>query len=1401
MCPASEADDLSVSLLNAFEFRNKALQLVKDVVEMEVNQAERQTDILRRNCVATKILSLFARSKGFQYLHLALGQFLENITKHKEDYVFKTEPDLLKDYQDFKDNVSNFDKCLNEIITSLSESVKFIPWEIREVCKTIQTTVESRYPEAKESAISAFYFLRFICPALVSPEEEGLLENPPSKEIRKSLLMLAKIIQSIANGTTASIKISFISDRLSIIDEKGDAMMALLRDICSPESDGNRNVRQTNTEGNRIALERACAVVIHKVLYFHCDDMHHKILMNQRMKKVMASRAQSTASLLDLSAKASAPITSGKSPKTEDEVVTASRKLMGIVRALGRPSSSYVRQFSSSGRPTGSSARLLEFMTKNALRDISSVVEKRIVHEAISREGMPILVMTGRNFNKDQTDTDSVLYRFFQVASKMWSQKFYLLYDGTGFSSENAFPSTARAAGDVMIPEEMTKNLVGVYYYNVSSEYLPRLKAVLRHYQQGPYMHADRTKYVFMTTKNITDYLDIASLNLSPRSEKIISDVRLEFPSVVRKVEGKESLDNVTVILGEEYLQIHSEEPFSIIKNTSGFTNDVFHFSELVKAHASNSVDDVNQFIIEFKSGSTIVLSSKQRMEIINAIDRAKARLSGGESEMVMKLTVTIEDAIGTLLNMGLANLCSPDAALQRAAYNLLATFPERFSLDFGRELRGGACLAIPKNEITMAIAFSEIIAESHPELTEDFLQEFFNSYRSVSKDRGQGIILYAVPWIKNVYKHVYIANEETGRESTLKIIKCCLNLTLASKNDLSCLLLNLWPVLCLEEGLVEDLVDELVKYIVYQDLKESEVENLLTIITCFPTVSICGIVLSKIRALMNKPTENPLERTLVDHPSWSEFVILVKIASYLSFESLLIAEVYLPEIFLLVTTFLYTGDYSFRTSLHSLLINVVHSFSCSSKLSSEKKDHVVNIWNELCSTKGMLLFGLNEEMKPTNYSFLILTAIKHIENCCIILLDLLSTVGTADEANIWRARWCSFVMRACFIENASIQCRSFLVLGWLARIEVDDVVVSQVIQVLKRALSLDQISLSDEYAACTLFCLTKMVDGLTASSEFHGKLFWLAISILRTSNMTIFSYGLLLLQACLRVLDDRGAFKALTIAEYFLKAREPIEAEWNAIPELSSIRFSTDHFDLAICAIVLRGLGKSGLRVSTLKLLETFLEISAKNNVKDRNAKKRYPSYLSYLYFLFLGCRSHGDLKDLLWIAGYPEGNLESTVGKALPSLLKAYLSEDTLESTISLYLGGQLFRNNSDYENMDTRFIETLHCLREGNEIKQYRIYSIIEEKILKAFELGTNVALMKSILEEIGGGLLSDSELYVNIRKYRKEIEHILITNGFGGTIPSKGYKGNSLNDYKKIVDNEKYVQLLDKMTLRR
>ncbi len=89
----------------------------------------------------------------------------------------------------------------------------------------------TRFPEAKFTAVGAFIFLRFFCPAIVAPDAEGLINTTPSKELRRGLLLIAKIVQNLANNVLFGTKESYMFPLNDFLTQNIYRVTTFLREI------------------------------------------------------------------------------------------------------------------------------------------------------------------------------------------------------------------------------------------------------------------------------------------------------------------------------------------------------------------------------------------------------------------------------------------------------------------------------------------------------------------------------------------------------------------------------------------------------------------------------------------------------------------------------------------------------------------------------------------------------------------------------------------------------------------------------------------------------------------------------------------------------------------------------------------------------------------------------------------------------------------------------------------------------------------------------------------------------------------------------------------------------------------------------------------------------------------
>ncbi|KDN50309.1 hypothetical protein RSAG8_01645, partial [Rhizoctonia solani AG-8 WAC10335] len=114
------------------------------------------------------------------------------------------------------------------------------PNELRHLFYNIRTQVEARWgssalhADLKYQAISAFLFLRFFIPALLRPEQHGLVVGPPPEGVERSLKSLARALQSLANLNTNVQREEFMRSVKAFNEDNVDAMIDYLTLVSTP---------------------------------------------------------------------------------------------------------------------------------------------------------------------------------------------------------------------------------------------------------------------------------------------------------------------------------------------------------------------------------------------------------------------------------------------------------------------------------------------------------------------------------------------------------------------------------------------------------------------------------------------------------------------------------------------------------------------------------------------------------------------------------------------------------------------------------------------------------------------------------------------------------------------------------------------------------------------------------------------------------------------------------------------------------------------------------------------------------------------------------------------------------------------------------------------------------------
>ncbi len=1351
-CPASEVDGLASALMDLYETQGNGLQLLKAAVTREIENTVRVVDLLRRNSVATRMLALYARKYGSEYLSSTLAPVLQEFVDSPEDHVFEISADKLGSQDNrASENIEKFMRSLSALSNAFLRSVTNMPLAFREICYTIQKAAVPKFPEASATSVGSFLFLRFFCPAIVAPENDNLLRRHPRRDIRRSLLLLAKVIQNMANGSLYSLKLPLLYDRMSDLNRINDDIVQFMQDSAelpflkdkSKLFDTSPVVEADSTAEN-IAISKVDLMFIHEYLYNHWDDIHSR-LKTLESKGELYRKSRSTKTSAD-------SLLSSNSDSTGSDTYIADsaiyNKLDDLLESLGQPkgNSSYELPENVTKDTSEAGMRLYEFMAKNAAKDFGSISEHQMVREAVTKDGVPFLVLNLSLIPADNTvDVDLLTFRYFQVATHFWDKKWVVFLDGTGFSSNNSVPLEFIQNVDRLFPPSL-KTCIGAYFYNVSSALLPYIKILADTFSAGassifnPYTIPWNFESSFYETEGMKE----PPFGLSRLSKRIIKDSRVEYNNVTIYMEEGDYEDPAEMRIGQEYVQVCKLNPVMI--DCGGRTRyvrplNVYHVVDIKKAYISKNTTIENEFAVLLDDGTEFTLFSESRSDIIRSINNMIAKYSEhSSSTSVSEMTVhSIKDVSATFVTMAFSGMTCGLNEIRSEAYGLGCAAVYLFNISTGRSQVVRKGIFFPKHNVKFCQEVSNTIATYHPQMTKDFIKAFSLPYVNSEPDQRGDLIVILSEWVKNIYKYVYLADDKRGKRRTRDLIRKLIKLTVLYPEQVAIFHRLIWEPICSTVELGDLLVEEIIEAAIDRKSEGGNCEEVLSLLTIAPTLELCSKVINRLRATATVPLET--SAALISHVqgNWLELTVLVKACIALFFDSLKFTRAFVPDICFICSVFIDIGPYEFRSYLHELILNSVHTYTSTPNLSVEDYNKLNLIIERICGSRAKLVFGLNktnDDLKKMTTGPEVMAGLEFMAES---ILQFIEIIADENEKKSWTDQWLSMVADACFKKASLVRGRALIMLGLLAKGQSAELLISKLLKLMSRTVSTDAIG-DDETAelnTCLLYCSTKLMDSIPSNSPWFGVMFWLGAACSQFSYVSIYLGGIQLMAKTLEKLDEYNRFPDGDVVGYLTKERNRLGANYVEMDKILDIQYNPSQFHIYIVSQLLKGIHVASTRHATLSVMETIMDICAKNSKIYKeihfnelsNSQEFILLPAIYMVFLFIYSRSHKEKKKFLR-GLYDETKLIPIgYGLAVPAILVEYFKTDTDQSAIVLFMVSLLLSEPNCEDSVLLKFFRSFITLDDSAPRPKFLTYVCLNKKLQDICDHSPSLSLVQA------------------------------------------------------------------------
>ncbi len=272
-----------------FHAEDMAEDALAEMVADEMSGLENAHLAFRGNSIATKAMEAYVKMVGEKYLRSTLQNVVNEIILSDVD--LEVDPTKINDDdEELTRRRSNLKTVVKTVWGRISKSQGQFPPQLQRCFHKIRNYLEAvgLGAEVADNLVSSCLFLRYLCPAVLSPSLFGLTDEYPGERANRNLTLVAKVLQTLANFTRYEGKENSMEFLNEFLEVEATPMRAFLRRISAAlPDDWIPNLLSAPAPLERRADLGRHLSCLHTVLSENISKINENVPVASRLRRIL----------------------------------------------------------------------------------------------------------------------------------------------------------------------------------------------------------------------------------------------------------------------------------------------------------------------------------------------------------------------------------------------------------------------------------------------------------------------------------------------------------------------------------------------------------------------------------------------------------------------------------------------------------------------------------------------------------------------------------------------------------------------------------------------------------------------------------------------------------------------------------------------------------------------------------------------------------------------------------------------------------------------------------------------------------------------------------------------------------------------------------------------------------